>query len=515
MVQELFERFLARVPEPLARSTDSWSQLEAARGEDARPVRGPFGLEWFWLLPKGGSETPGPETAEGLGVFQLQRSGGKTVAQLRHFSVVKLELFKEGLCCLKNLMFARLPAASIRMVLWCQEQGEDGKVMANSQVEAILKELCFRWFRFENKRGLRGKEMQRPRGEEDPEMPLEVPSLEFCIGQVWLRGASSQSKPVPYSGNLALAAGCLRALKGKDDHDAPPPESLLDSVAAAAWATCKQSLQNAAFSGALDALLSELRPLRLEAPKEGKDAGVRSSVALTRCLVKQMEEGVELPEAICQAVNESPELVRRGLSQAALQQAAMGLQTEKLPDLVTQMKAKDGCFGRLVMTLEWQEVRMIDEQFFEVPVTAAAQCAGHPHPLLYLSTSEEGIFVVLVPWQGLAMKDEDLFASCTYLLRDAVPLEEAPSSVTLWNFDARRAVRACNVDGVPLEMDGKLHVLEFESLAVSSGRIMPGKLSQEAIDSSSSFPLQRPFALCLWHNDMDELNAPLSVTMVH
>eukprot|EP00913_Durusdinium_trenchii_P009851 g9248.t1 len=284
MVQELFERFLARVPEPLARSTDSWSQLEAARGEDARPVRGPFGLEWFWLLPKGGSETPGPETAEGLGVFQLQRSGGKTVAQLRHFSVVKLELFKEGLCCLKNLMFARLPAASIRMVLWCQEQGEDGKVMANSQVEAILKELCFRWFRFENKRGLRGKEtpflrrqgkertMQRPRGEEDPEMPLEVPSLEFCIGQVWLRCASSQSKPVPYSGNLALAAGCLRALKGKDDHDAPPPE--------------------------------------LEAPKEGKDAGVRSSVALTRCLVKQMEEGVELPEAICQAVNESPELVR-------------------------------------------------------------------------------------------------------------------------------------------------------------------------------------------------------------
>eukprot|EP00913_Durusdinium_trenchii_P007445 g6999.t1 len=162
------------------------------------------------------------------------------------------------------------------------------------------------------------------------------------------------------------------------------------------------------------------------------------------------------------------------------------------------------------MTLEWQEVRMIDEQFFEVPVTAAAQCAGHPHPLLYLSTSEEGIFVVLVPWQGLAMKDEDTVGKTG--LQD---FKEAPSSVTLWNFDARRAVRACNVDGVPLEMDGKLHVLEFESLAVSSGRIMPGKLSQEAIDSSSSFPLQRPFALCLWHNDMDELNAPLSVTMVH
>lgn len=136
---------------------------------------------------------------------------------------------------------------------------------------------------------------------------------------------------------------------------------------------------------------------------------------------------------------------------------------------------------------------------------------------MYLATSDECIFVVAIPWHGLAVKDEDFFTSVTYLLRDATPMEPCPiSSVQLFNLDVRQAVRPCNVDASPLAM-GKtpLHVMDFSSLSVSTGRWMPGKLATEmSAAANQRFTLQRPFALCLWHNDMDELNAPLFATMV-
>jgi len=520
--QELFEKYIERVPEALVQNTDTWQALETSlKGSnmDPRPVRGPYALEFFWLksrAPDSDGKAPNAETAEGLCVFQLQRSGGKPVGQLRHFSVVSMDIFEDALTSVKNLMFTRLPIMSIRYVIWCREKGEDGKLKANNEVEDVLKSLCFRWFRFENNRGVRGKEMNRPRGENDPTLPLEVPSLEICLGQVWLRGANANTKAVAYTGNLALAAGCLRALRGKDVADAPPPESLLDAVAAAAWATCKKSLQDAVFSGALDQVLQHLQPMRLEnAKSDNAGSAVRSNTALTCHMVKQLEEGLNLPEVMCQAVNETEELVRRGLTHAALKQATEDMNIEQLTELVAQRAAKDGCFGRMVVTLEWQHVNVLDENSFEVPVFAAARCSSHPHPLMYLSTSEEGMFVVLIPWHGLAVKEEDFFSSCTYLLRDATPMEPSPiASVQLFNLDVRQGVRSCNVDATSLEMGpGKLNVMDFSSLSVNSGRLMPGKLFAE-IGEGQRFTLQRPFAFCLWHNDMDELNAPLFATMV-
>eukprot|EP00434_Breviolum_minutum_P000007 symbB.v1.2.000005.t1/scaffold5.1/size591573/5 len=211
--QELFEKYIERVPEALVQNTDTWQALETSlKGSnmDPRPVRGPYALEFFWLksrAPDSDGKAPNAETAEGLCVFQLQRSGGKPVGQLRHFSVISMDIFEDALTSVKNLMFTRLPIMSIRYVIWCREKGEDGKLKANNEVEDVLKSLCFRWFRFENNRGVRGKEMNRPRGENDPTLPLEVPSLEICLGQVWLRGANANSKAVAYTGNLALAAG--------------------------------------------------------------------------------------------------------------------------------------------------------------------------------------------------------------------------------------------------------------------------------------------------------------------
>lgn len=99
-------------------------------------------------------------------------------------------------------------------------------------------------------------------------------------------------------------------MKGKDDADAVPPESLLDKAAAAAWCSWKQGLAAAAMTGRLEDLLGRLAPVPLEARAE--EVG-RDGAALLRRLLQRMEEGhTELPEALVQAVAEASELVRTG-----------------------------------------------------------------------------------------------------------------------------------------------------------------------------------------------------------
>ena len=53
---------------------------------------------------------------------------------------------QEALVSVKNLMFARLPIMSLRMVIWCREEAEDGKLMANAAVEAAVFSIVFEHF---------------------------------------------------------------------------------------------------------------------------------------------------------------------------------------------------------------------------------------------------------------------------------------------------------------------------------------------------------------------------------
>lgn len=61
--------------------------------------------------------------------------------------------------------------------------------------------------------------------------------------------------------------------------------------------------------------------------------------------------------------------------------------------------------------------------------------------------------------------------------------------------------------------DTALHVAEFTSLSVSPGRGMPGRLGG-ADAGKAVFTVKKPFAITLWHTDIDELNVPLAAAMV-
>jgi len=128
--------------------------------------------------------------------------------------------------------------------------------------------------------------------------------------------------------------------------------------------------------------------------------------------------------------------------------------------------------------------------------------------------------VVIIPWEGAGLKppsDSSAFHACTEILRATQPMETPPfGALRLTSFDARRAVQTSEiVDAGALGMpqDTTLHVAEFSSLSVSLGRGMPGRLGRQDA-GKAVFAVKRPFAMTLWHTDIDELNVPLAVTMV-
>lgn len=527
LAKDTFERYIQRVPGRIASSTEQWKMLGSVLDDG-----GPLGLEWFWIQRHDASPSPASAgTADGLAVFRLKKLSN-SYGQLLHFSVIDMEYFHDALETVKMMMFTYLPVKVIRFTLW-YTLDENRRYELNKEAEAVLKKLCFRWFQLTNSGGIRGQVMQRPRGEppEDPVQPPEVRCIELCLGQVWLRGsaagsrASSMARSTSCPQSLALAATCLRSFWGKDSAEAPRPESLLDAQSVDAWAAAKVGLTQALLNGDLDRVLASLRPARFELSKDSlpnvpSNTRPSSSAMLALSLAKTLEStSFSLPEVLCQAVSDTAELVKKGLTHQSLREACSGLGIEEIPKTVDAMKPQDGSFGRLVLALEWPSVTIVDENIFEVPVHVAGTCPFHPHPVLYLATSEDDVFAVIVPWQGMASvpKSNQIFAACTDILRTMTPIDDSPySAVRLSNFEVRQAVHTREIaDPVGLGMPGEtLHVSEFSTLSVCSGRVMPGSLSSRREGSAPALPIARPFAMCIWHARMGEINAPLSVTLV-
>eukprot|EP00930_Biecheleria_cincta_P037122 TRINITY_DN25465_c0_g1_i1.p1 TRINITY_DN25465_c0_g1~~TRINITY_DN25465_c0_g1_i1.p1 ORF type:complete len:718 (-),score=120.66 TRINITY_DN25465_c0_g1_i1:423-2576(-) len=520
-VQDIFEEYIQRVPRRIASGAEKWKTIRSALADG-----GPMGLELFWIQHADAASPPTASTAEGLAVFRLKKLS-TSYGQLLHFTVVDMDHYQHAMDAVRAVMFTYLPVKVIRFTLWyAEDQEEEGKYQLNKEVEAVLKKLGFRWFQLTNSCGVRGQVMQRHRGEppDDPEKPLEIPCIELCLGQVWLRGGALElSLRGSCAQSLALAGSCLQSFWGKNAAEAPRPESLLDAHSAAAWAVAKEGVAQAFLSGELDGMLSSLKPVKFELiddlPSRISTKGESNrAAALALSFANSLDASRSaLPEIVCQAVADAPTLVSKGLTQESLREACTGLGVEGLPESVAAMQPRDGSFGRLVLTLEWSSISQLDESTFEVPVHVAGTCPTHPHPIFYLATSEAGIFAVIIPWNGMTNipKSEQVFATCTDILRAMTPMEDLPfSAVRLNSFDARQAVETKEIiDSAALGLPGEtLHVSEFSSLSVSSGRVMPGQLRSRK--DGCALTIARPFAMCIWHAEMDEINAPLSVTMV-
>lgn len=544
---DLFARFGARVEPAMFKSMDQWESLKEALEDD-----GAGAPEWFWLLRRdragGLPAAASPESADGLVVFRLKRAS-TTFGQLLHLSVVDAAWVEEALAAVKARMFALLPIKSIRATLWYNNLS--GEMQLNKDFAECFKKERFRWFQLLNVSAtVRGQVMNCPRlaAPEDPPMPAEDFAIEVCLGQVWSRGCTGMNgvvhtkRPGMCASNLVLASACLRQFWERDaaavaavkEASGETRELALASVAA------KEGLVRGLLSGELEKLLSRFSPVA--PPSEGQGAagggGSISSTALTVSLAKALDAGGKkcrsVPGALVEAAGsalEGAELVQRGMVAPGFAVATVGLALEPLPHSIEAMVPAEVVLGRLFVSLDWLGVVQLPGGGFQVPVLSAAACSRHPHPVFYMGTSEDDVFVVIIPWTGVPVPaEEGIFAACTDVVRNTMPMPKPPVQALRFDgaFDVRRTVRSFELPDTAAQLDlpaapvaagprrsGGMRCSEFSSISVAIGRPAPGRLPDgDAAAASAVLLVQRPFAFCLIHTEIDDLNVPLSATLV-
>lgn len=514
-IGSVFNTYIARVDSKVARSMESLEGLLEALEDD-----GPEAPEWFWLV-RGGGAAPTADTADGLCVFRLRRLS-TVVGQLLHLSVTDFAWVEDALDVVKARMFAWQPIRSIRATLWYCDF--DGEFQLYKDFEACFKKKRFRWFQLQNSKGVRGSVMnckrfppEPPDYPGDPETPAEVFGVEVCLGQAWLLGcpptqpltATRRLAGCP-SSSLVVAAACLRQFWGQ----ATAPAG-----------------GDAGGDGAAEGVAAEV------AAKRRAEAGVGSApegspAHLAAALARVLEAGPAgraVPGVSCDVAAEDPvEMVRRGIGAQGFAEAVAALRVDALPDTVAALAPSEAVLGRLFVTLDWLSVRSREDGGFEVPVHSVGHCTLHSHPVFFVATTEDDTFVVVIPFQGRpAPCAEDLvFSKCTELIRNTSPLDVAPYKTLAFvePFVCRSRPQTSELEspgalGVATAEGGSVHVAEFSTLSVGPGRPTPGRLPGAAPSGAGAFggprfDLRRPFAVCVFHTGIDDLNAPLTATLV-
>jgi len=518
-IRETFDNYSSRVDPRLLATLEEIKTLETmlTGGGAATP-------EWFWLF-RNSCAGSGSSEPDGLAVFRIQKKS-TTFAQLLHLSIVGDPMdasdFEEALQVVKTWMFAWLPIRSIRATLWYTEIDDDFKLVP--EIESTFKKGLFRWFQLTNSEGRRGQVMNRPRGEPpiDPEAPQDMPCLQVCVGQAWFRDGITSRAAVPRLGacasNLVMAARSVQHLWGRDTCDEVPGT---DASKSSMREAAREGLVRGLLSGELSKLLSKYTPTTLTVTQQtaGRQ-GSTGSPDIVRQLAQSLESsGSAVPGVQCEGSTDVVDLVQRLSGASGYAEAIEGLGVDTLPDMIAALGPRDAAFTRLFVTFDWIDMNVIDGDTFEVPVHAVGACPKHPHRVFYLGTSEDDAFVVVIPWGGVAVPEEErAFAACVEVLRSTEPLETTPvSAVRLSGFSARvkaHTVEVCNSSALGFPGAPRMHVSEFSSLLVSAGREMPGALRQAPAGGSGALAVARPFMIGIWHTGIDDLNVPLFATMV-
>eukprot|EP00929_Paragymnodinium_shiwhaense_P007176 TRINITY_DN111111_c0_g1_i1.p1 TRINITY_DN111111_c0_g1~~TRINITY_DN111111_c0_g1_i1.p1 ORF type:complete len:866 (-),score=190.63 TRINITY_DN111111_c0_g1_i1:125-2722(-) len=520
-IQEEFERHLTKVSKAVSDSFETWKELAAGLQDD-----GPGALEWYWLRPA--AEGPDTEPA-GLVVFRIKKMS-TSFGQLLHISMLDEEMLADALESVKTYMLATLPVQSIRVTLWYVDAGEGLKV--NPHVNDVFKGRGFRWFQLCNMSGRRGQVMQckRQPAPDDPEQPQELPSIEVCLGQAWMRGGAKTSPQLRRRGDCALSltlgAVCVQQLYNRSDtakEEAAAAAALAASAANARKNAC-EGLVKALLSGEFDRFLSKCKPVSLEVESsdqaDGQQQGAGNNIAVVDRVAKALgSQAPRVPGIMCQCSDDASSLVRQGLSMEGYAMAAVGLGAETLPEMLEAMRPQDSSFGRLFVTLDWAScIPAADSSSFEVAVHAVGSCSNYKHPVIYLATSEDDTFIVIIPCDKMAPKEDLVFATCADILKRTEPLGDAPyKAVSLPSLSARQSMRIVDIaDPSAFRLgDASLSVAEFGALAMSAGRTMPGRLRGAASEESGKvFKVQRPFMLAVFHTEIEELNVPLVATLI-
>lgn len=489
----LFQEYAERIPTQLTRALDcSWEKLAEALQGASTGLGAP---EWYWVVRLGAPAIVAE--ARGLVVYRVAKGALSSTAQVLHVSTAGPEsetTLPAVLEVVREDLFERLPITGIRASLMYFQNEAQGKFSLDAVVEKVFQQAGFRWFTLTNTAdGKRAQVMERKRRDTDPPLPDElydlgvrmvafIPSLADHSGEAT---STALEDPLPaVQGNAVInplmVAECLR--KHTD----------LGTVAGSGDTPDPSATGNGIVSTVLKL-------------KESGDQDIPLFWSREATEVDECAKLVEDRFGGLWASNLSAEVKHQLV-------ALQGNGPQRRFDSVM-------CAGSNILK-DWRlrHQRTPSAAGLQVLVQAMGSTPKLDVPISYLATEDDAVFVIA--WPCPKEREEELmrdpYAHCCQVLQSATPMPDPLpfGEILLPRFQIRRLATACT--GPIRSSARRLHPpLEAVGVEFSGGRQQPGALRSSVLDGPRKVhTLKCPFALCVWHTKLEDLDLPLFATIV-
>eukprot|EP00746_Dinoflagellata_sp_MGD_P126628 gnl/MRDRNA2_/MRDRNA2_61424_c0_seq1.p1 gnl/MRDRNA2_/MRDRNA2_61424_c0~~gnl/MRDRNA2_/MRDRNA2_61424_c0_seq1.p1 ORF type:complete len:700 (-),score=145.75 gnl/MRDRNA2_/MRDRNA2_61424_c0_seq1:63-2108(-) len=492
-VKDIFDKYLVRVHADFQKTFDcSWKRIEQ---EIEKCSLLGLTLEWFWIAA--GTVANPVEEADGLVVIKVHKGSASKRGEVVHMSIAgddwraKLPQYVD---VLKQEMFRHLAIQQIHMTLWYSEQKDTGKFSIDPAIEPIFKERGFRWFQLTNTSdGKRGQIMSLKRVADDGEMPQEVWDLAVSLCTFMPVGDSQKTDEDDLSvrpggvGSRVIIAECLRR------------------HAAESW--------------------------KIEQNSENQEGPANQVEDVFTSISKRAKPGVrEVCTKDAKNIEEAEEFFKECQCDASLP-------SRTVSEVKTWLKKKEGVerfiLGGATVVVDWIDRGIqMDPQLdwatqLRVPVRMLAKSPKAEHPLSYLGTSDDEIFIVLWPCKkDDAQSRQEFLKECVETIRSVEQIEDPLpfTEVLLPRFELKSFEDSVDIHRPAwksLNCDSIQRPKELVSVELTAGHTHRGALKKNKVAAAQETePFFVPvtsegsFVFCIWHAKLDDLEEPLFLARV-
>lgn len=456
-------------------------------------------VQWFWLLAPGDFTGPGAGSwALGLFVYRYEPGDPKGFAYSLHLSSVQeggpeLEAL---VAAARHHVLQTLPVRGLRAALWHQDVPlEDGsgevKFQCAKAASDAYKAARFRWFQLKNERdGSRAEVMSTARYPDDVALPPVRAGLVLRVATLAVLGEPLPAPGSQHDGpfgdgaqqwkldNSALCAEALRHVEADLQHQLPasprkPAAKLIESI------------------------YSQFHLRNSTVPCSRSCAGSWERVA---------EFAADKTEGL-PSIEELRPVVSAGTASETVAMSCMHIVTH-WPRAAKQT----GC-------------ALLDDGHIVVPVEVHATVPGYEHPIFYLPTVQDDLFLVVlcgelldagrvmellkVAWRE-ALEKASSGADTSAKVAARLPVSHAKGVQVESTLSGSVATR----DGLGVDIGRVVHGFEVQ---VDEGLPMPGELLPGGTGAEAAMPthtVTAPYTIAVWHTDLGDAGVPLVVAHV-
>jgi hypothetical protein len=401
--------------------------------------------QWFWLHA---GEDAAPTADQATGLLMFTWTPQTPFAQVRHISGVASDETLEGIvAAARRYILSHCEVRGMRATLWMYE--EDEKFVIDKEVEAVFKAARFRWFQLQNTRdGRRGQVMQSTRYEDDPPLPKVPAGLGIRIATVVQLGEAGTDAGASGSSvdGPVLVAEALRKAAAEDEKPAGGDKHLAH-------------------------VFTQLQVRDLRVP------------AVKACVADWPKV-----EEFCNDAFESEFAV-------------------DLAGLASQASGAAACACMSIVSY-WPKGSALEDGHMCIPLQGYAVVPGTQHPVLYLPTVQDDLFVIILCGAAYPAEKVAEVLAAGEMLDPPVPAARVPL------VSLRGAVPQPGMSGTTLGSRAVAAATHAFAIDFAEGARTPGALVPDAAAGGETIAVAAPFTLAVYHQDLGDAEVPLVVAHV-